>query len=267
MDKNVYKQIPIGQAKDLTNQKFGHLTALYRTENNKTQTMWVCQCDCGVIKPMAAQYFTKAKDPSCGCQNKAKASNRMKKYNDSQRTIKIGDKFGKLTVVKYDGLKKQFSRDKNESWYICQCDCGGPLKSIRGNDLTSSNVISCGCISSKGEQRIKEILEENKIVYQTEYTFPDLLNPKTNYRLRFDFAVFNNDNLIYLIEFDGRQHFTGPDTSYWGRCTDTLEDIQFRDNLKDEYCKSHNLILKRIPYFNLPNLSYEEIISSKFNIN
>lgn len=149
----------------------------------------------------------------------------MKKYNDSQRTIKIGDKFGKLTVVEYDGLKKQFSRDKNESWYICQCDCGSPLKSIRGNDLTSGNVISCGCISSKGEQRIKEILEENKISYQTEFTFPDLLNPKTNHRLRFDFAIFDDDSLVYLIEFDGRQHFTGPDTSCWGRCTDTLEDI------------------------------------------
>lgn len=37
-----YKQIPIGQAKDLTGKRFGHLTVLYRTENNKTQTMWVC---------------------------------------------------------------------------------------------------------------------------------------------------------------------------------------------------------------------------------
>ena len=114
-----YKQIPIGQAKDLTGQKFGHLTALYRTENNKTQTMWVCQCDCGEIKPMSAQYFTKAKDPSCGCQNKIKASNRMKVYNENQRSINIGDRFGKLVVVEYEGLRKQASRDKNESWYIC----------------------------------------------------------------------------------------------------------------------------------------------------
>lgn len=259
-----YKRIPIGQAKDLTGQKFGHLTALYRTENNKTQTMWVCQCDCGEIKPMSAQYFTKAKDPSCGCQNKIKASNRMKAYNETQRSINIGDRFGKLVVVEYEGLRKQASRDKNESWYICQCDCGGPLKSIRGNDLITGGIISCGCVSSVGEMAIKNILNKNNISYKSEYIFSNLKNPKTNYHLRFDFAIFNNDKLEYLIEFDGRQHFIGPEAD-WSH-SDSLEDIQFRDKLKDDYCKEHNIVLKRIPYTALPHLSYEEIIGTKYDI-
>lgn len=259
-----YKQIPIGQAKDLTGQRFGHLTALYRTENNKTQTMWVCQCDCGEIKPMAAQYFTKAKDPSCGCQNKIKASNRMKVYNETQRSINIGDRFGKLVVVDYEGLRKQASRDKNESWYICQCDCGGPLKSIRGNDLATGGIISCGCVSSVGETAIKNILNKNNISYKSEYIFSDLKNPKTNHHLRFDFAIFANDELEYLIEFDGRQHFTGPEAS-WTHAQ-SLEDIQFRDKLKNDYCKDHNITLKRIPYTALSHLSYEEIIGTKYNI-
>ena len=259
-----YKQIPIGQAKDLTGQKFGHLTALYRTENNKTQTMWVCQCDCGEIKPMSAQYFTKAKDPSCGCQNKIKASNRMKAYNETQRSINIGDRFGKLVVVEYEGLRKQASRDKNESWYICRCDCGSPLKSIRGNDLATGGIISCGCVSSVGETAIKNILNKNNISYKSEYIFSDLKNPKTNHHLRFDFAVFNNDKLEYLIEFDGRQHFTGPEAD-WSH-SDSLEDIQFRDKLKNDYCKEHNIVLKRIPYTALPHLSYEEIIGTKYDI-
>ena len=30
-----------------------------------------------------------------------------------------GMRFGKLVVIKYEGLRKQASRDKNESWYIC----------------------------------------------------------------------------------------------------------------------------------------------------
>ena len=259
-----YKQIPIGQAKDLTGQKFGHLTALYRTENNKTRTMWVCQCDCGKIKPMPAQYFTKVKDPSCGCQNRIKASNRMKAYNETQRSINVGDRFGKLVVVEYEGLRKQASRDKNESWYICQCDCGSPLKPIRGNDLITGGVISCGCISSVGEMAIKNILNKNNISFKTEYIFSDLKNPKTNHNLRFDFAVFNNDKLEYLIEFDGRQHFTGPEASWTHSYS--LEEIQFRDKLKNDYCKKHNIILKRIPYTALPHLSYEEIIGTKYDI-
>ena len=82
--------------------------------------------------------------------------------------------------------------------------------------------------------------------------------------MRFDFAVFNNDKLEYLIEFDGRQHFTGPEAS-WTHAH-SLEEIQFRDKLKNDYCKEHNIILKRIPYTALPHLSYEEIIGTKYNI-
>ncbi len=44
-----YKQIPVGQAKDLTGQKFGRLTVLYRTENKSKMTRWVCECECGDI--------------------------------------------------------------------------------------------------------------------------------------------------------------------------------------------------------------------------
>ncbi len=259
-----YKQIPVGKAKDLTGKKFGHLTALYRTENKKTQTMWVCKCDCGKIKPMPAQYLVKTNDPSCGCQNRIKASNRMKAYNEKQRTINIGDRFGKLTVIEYEGLRKQASRNKNESWYICKCDCGSPQKSIRGNDLVTGRTISCGCISSAGEMVIKDILNEYNIFYKTEYTFSDLKNPKTNYPLRFDFAVFDNTELKYLIEFDGRQHFDGPEAT-WAHSS-SLEDIQYRDKLKNEYCKKHNIILKRIPYTELPYLSYEKIIGATYNI-
>lgn len=49
-----YKKISLGQAKDLTNQRFGNLVAQYRTENKGTRTMWVCICDCGTIKPIPA---------------------------------------------------------------------------------------------------------------------------------------------------------------------------------------------------------------------
>ena len=258
-----YKEIPLGLAKDLKNKKFGSLTPLYRTENNKTQTMWVCQCDCGIVKPMSAQYFTKAKDPSCGCKNRKKASERMSTYNEQNKSVQIGNKYGKLKVIEYCGLRKQKSRNKNESWYLCQCECGN-RKEIRGNDLITGAVISCGCISSVGETRIKEILNENNIIYKTEYIFSDLVNPNTNYHLRFDFAIFKNDKLQYLIEFDGRQHFTGPEAG-WTHSSN-LEDIQFRDILKNEYCKKNNIILKRIPYTSLSHLSYEEIIGEQYNI-
>lgn len=138
----------------------------------------------------------------------------MLEYNLSQQSIKIGDQFGLLKVVQYEGLRKQNSRNKNESWYICQCQCGSEPKAIRGNDLSTGAVISCGCIRSVGESAIQDILNKNNVKYKTEYIFSDLKNPSTNHHLRFDFAIFENDKLQYLIEFDGRQHFTGPEATW-----------------------------------------------------
>ena len=263
--KKQYKQIPLGTAKDISGQRFGNLTALYRTESNgKKQTYWVCKCDCGVIKSFGAGNLRSGGTTSCGCQNREKAKQRMLEYNLSQISIFPGDRFGKLTVLEHAGLKKQTSRDKRESWYLCQCDCGSEPKEIRGNDLQSGAIVSCGCISSYGEEIVRQILDKKDISYKKEYTFENLRNPKTNHFLRFDFAIFENNQLLYLIEFDGRQHFFGPEGG-WTHSS-SLEDIQYKDNLKNEYCKTNNIILKRIPYTSLSHLSYEEIISDKYNI-
>ena len=78
------------------------------------------------------------------------------------------------------------------------------------------------------EQRIAELLTENNIAFTKEYTFPDLINPKTNRRLRFDFAVYDeNNSLKYLIEFDGRQHYEGPDTSVWSHTGNPVEELKY----------------------------------------
>lgn len=271
--KEVYPEIPLGQAENLAGQRFGYLTPLYRTKNQGySGTTWVCECDCGVIKPIRAMFLKKGSTTSCGCQNRAKASERMRKYNLNNTEIPIGTKFGHLTVISERILKKQRSRDKQEAWYLCQCDCGSAPKEIQGNVLKSGGIVSCGCILSKGEQKIKELLIANNIKFKQEYIFDELKNPETNHSLRFDFAIFNdNQDLLYLIEFDGRQHFTGPDTTTWtsyGNQTkeQILQDIIFKDTLKNAFCIKNNIILKRIPYTALQSLKYDDIISDKFNI-
>lgn len=83
--------------------------------------------------------------------------------------------------------------------------------------------------------------------------------------LRFDFAVFDESNQIkYLVEFDGRQHYFGTDAK-WAE-SDSLETIQYRDNLKNKYCINKNIILKRIPYTDIKELTLENIESDKWNI-
>jgi hypothetical protein len=54
-------------------------------------------------------------------------------------TIISGDRFGKLTVVKY--MFKRNSRDM----YLCLCDCGRETITM-GHNLTKGNTKSCGCM-------------------------------------------------------------------------------------------------------------------------
>lgn len=53
---------------DLTNRKFGKLTALVRVENNKHgKAMWRCLCDCGNYSVVNTADLTRNKITSCGC--------------------------------------------------------------------------------------------------------------------------------------------------------------------------------------------------------
>ena len=86
--------------KDLTGQKFNHLTVL-RLDSERTtsnRTYWICQCDCEnkTIKSIRSDGLTSGKTKSCGCLNRQKAAERMKKIG-SNNTIKedlTGQRFG-----------------------------------------------------------------------------------------------------------------------------------------------------------------------------
>ena len=54
-----------------------------------------------------------------------------------------GQKFGRLTVIKQNGILSSGKSGRLKAW-LCQCDCGN-TKTIRGCDLRSGDVSSCGC--------------------------------------------------------------------------------------------------------------------------
>ena len=67
------------------------------------------------------------------------------------------------------------------------------------------NQFSCGCtIESKGEMKIKNILNENNIQYIQEKRFSDCIFKDTNKIARFDFYLPEHN---CIIEYDGIQHF------------------------------------------------------------
>lgn len=115
--------------------------------------------------------------------------------------------------------------------------------------------------ASRGQIKIEEILEKAGLPFVEQYSFSDLLS--SNGRpLRFDFAVFNDEQeLQFLIQFQGIQHYQAKDKfgGYSG-----LRKQQYNDMKKRQYCKSHNIKLILIPYWDQSIVSYDYIMRAAY---
>lgn len=210
--------------------RYGRLLVLERAKNNhRGEAQWLCQCDCGNQVIVKGVSLRTGHTRSCGCLQKERV--RQTGFNNTSDLL--GQRFGKLLVV------ERIPGDKNNTGkWKCQCDCGGYAITSTFY-LLSGHTKSCGCIKSSGEFAIATYLSEHNYNFSKEYSFADLKNIKP---LRFDFAVFNNENqLQLLIEYDGPQH-TNKDNNFYN------ETIIKNDRLKDAYCKEHNIPLYRINY-------------------
>lgn len=211
---------------------------------------WICKCDCGTIKSIISCDLKSGKTKSCGCFQKEQTS-KAKKIN------LFGKKFGKLTVIKEVPSIREKSGQIRTAW-LCKCECGNEVI-VKTINLQSGDTKSCGCIYSVGEKQITDILNNLNINYKKEYSFQDL-KTKNNFPMRFDFAIFKNNKLFCLIEFQGRQHYEEGDFSN----SISLEERQERDKLKREYCKQNNIPLIEIPYWELYKMN-EKYIKEKIN--
>lgn len=219
---------------------------------------WDCKCECGKLFDASGQSLRSGNTKSCGCIHR----DQIIKRNISQGTkINIGDIFGKLTVIQDLGFRKQKSRNKNWRWSLCQCECGNIVE-YPNNSLLTGAVKSCGCLVSEGENIIEKILKDNNINYIKQYSIDELRGVRGQNKLRFDFAIFIDNKLNCLIEFDGRQHFTGPEASWIH--SQSFEEIRANDLLKNEYCQNHNIKLKRIPYYEKDKITLENLLNDFF---
>lgn len=234
------------KAKDLTGKKFDRLIAIRPTTKRESGgVVWLCKCDCGEYCERSSKVLQRAGHHSCGCYNKEQITNLNKKNL-------IGKHFGKLTVIK--------ETDKRDSGgniiWLCQCECGNTCE-IRTGSLTSGNTTSCGCVNySIGEKNIEKILKTNNISFISQYTEPSLKLKK------FDFAICDIEKIVRLIEFDGEQHYI--DRKGVWNSVETLEDIQKRDKIKNEWAAAHNIPLVRIPYWERDNITLEMLLGDKY---
>lgn len=223
------------QKLDIIGKVFGDVTVIEKTDKHSSDNsiIYKCKCNhCGFIQEFAA---TRLRRDEIFCQQ---CHERKSTVKDLTNQI-----FGNLKVLYQDKEKIRTSHGQGAYW-ICECLNCGSIISTRGADLISRNTSSCGCIKSKGEFTIAKILTENNINFKREFKFLDL---KDKGYLKFDFAIFDDsDNLLYLIEYDGIQHFKANERGW--NTTEHLLNIQRRDRLKDEYCQNNNIPLIRIKY-------------------
>ena len=111
---------------------------------------------------------------------------------------------------------------------------------------------------SKGEDYLVAIFRKEKIVYEREKTFSDLLG-KHGTPLRFDFYL---PKFGINIEYDGEGHFQ--QVSKFGGRSGYMAAAE-RDRRKNSYCLAHHVPLYRIPYWELHNIhSLSDILTPKF---
>lgn len=202
---------------------------------------WICQCECGNIKEIRGDKLQSGHTKSCGCLNT------IKRINDIS-----GNVYGQLTVIE---PTEQRATGGDVIWK-CKCKCGNYTFATK-SELIANRKKSCGCIRSNGELYISTLLTQNDIPYKKEYIFDDL---QDNGKLRFDFGILDNNNqLQYLIEYDGEIHFK--DGQSWNGHLD-YETLHRHDIMKNNYCKQHNIPLIRIPYTIKNNIQLEDILLS-----
>lgn len=226
---------------DLTGQKFGRLTVIKRAPNKNNRTAWLCECECGKQLIVISKSLRDGNTKSCGCLHREIVQQQFSKDITNQ-------KFGNLIAI-----EPTEKRNHGSIVWKCQCVCEN-YHFTTVELLLSGKCQSCGCLKSKGNQKIKSLLQSNNYIFIPEY--PVRINNKTYY---FDFALFDKNNkILCFIEYDGILHFE--QDSYHGWNTEeNWEKTKTNDNIKNNYGKENNIEIIRIPYLDYDKITIDYI--------
>lgn len=175
-----------------------------------------------------------------GCAVCAKVK---KVTNISEVNQWLGNNHRDIKCISYCGNLRDLSEFK--------CDICHKIWKSTFNNIKNGN--SCPhCSASKGERHVAKILDNHNIKYKSQFWFEDC---RIQLPLPFDFALFKEDKLIGLCEYQGEQHYEPVDFANKGIewAEKQFERNQFSDNIKRTYCKENNIPLLEIPYWDYDN--------------
>lgn len=173
--------------------------------------------------------------------------------------IEIFDKQYDYSLVEYKGIHQPVTIKCN--------DCGNYFKLRPTQHLYyRMGCIHCKSNLSKGELSILKCLESLNRKYVNEFWTSEC---KHLLPLPFDFAVVDeNENVKYLIEYQGEQHFRPVN---FGGISDeeALENFNAtirNDSIKKEYCENNNIPILYISYKDFKNIkTIVNEFDSRFN--
>lgn len=228
---------------DLTGQQFGYWKVLERAPNKKGgRSQWKCLCTkCNeTIKNVDGAHLRGGRSQAC-------TKCRQKKMAQAVTIDETGRQYGYLKVIRKATEEEKPRHDKTGAYWVCTClNCGQQNVIVFGDYLRNGDTKSCGCLkNSWNETQIEKLLTEQSIQYKKQLSFPDLYDKEIQgrkYVLPFDFGIYYNEKLLYIIEYDGEQHFRKI------AFKTSQETTHYHDLLKNKYCFEHNIPIIRIPY-------------------
>lgn len=110
--------------KDLTGNKYNRLEVLYRVENHKGRTAYMCRCDCGNKKVILSESLKRGHTKSCGCYDRErrrfnKGTHTYVEYEDHiEATNQTGVSF-KFDIDDFEKVDKYYWTFDKIGYLIC----------------------------------------------------------------------------------------------------------------------------------------------------
>ncbi|WP_321834943.1 hypothetical protein [Clostridium butyricum] len=165
----------------------------------------------------------------------------------------IQEKINKLGEGNYEIIGEYIAASKKTKFLHKIC---GNTFSMQPTRFIKGGIRCPHCYRSKGEEVIRDYLKDNDVVFKEQYKIKECKNIRP---LPFDFAIFEDNKLKCLIEYDGSQHY--------GRKFNNDEEeflkLKRNDKIKTEFCKDNNILLMRIKFVRSenPNIFKNKLIS------
>lgn len=160
---------------DLTGQKFGRLTVLYRNGSNKKGlVIWHCKCDCGNECDKLGIRLVKGVCKSCGCYRKDYARENHIKTNKYDLTNSYGigydcnNKEFYFDLCNYEIIKNYCWRVRNDGYVDAKIRDGSGKRILMHVLLFGENCDHIGGCDSRSDNRIKNIRKFDNCEYSFE---------------------------------------------------------------------------------------------------